>query len=132
MTSIHRDIPINATAESVWDAVADFGAVHRRLAPGFVIDARMEDNARLVTFANGTTARELLVDCDPVRCRLVYAVVSERVQHYSAAVQVVSDGEGRCRLLWTVDLLPDAVAPYVSGQMDQAVVLMQATLERAA
>jgi hypothetical protein len=31
-------------------------------------------------FANGTMARELLVDCDDERRRLVYAVVSERVK----------------------------------------------------
>jgi hypothetical protein len=32
--------------------------------------------ARIVTFANGTVARELLVDCDDARRRLVYAVIS--------------------------------------------------------
>ena len=65
--------------DDVWDAVRDFGAVHTRLVPGFVLDARLEGDARIVTFANGTVARELLVDCDEARRRLVYAVVSERV-----------------------------------------------------
>ena len=132
MASLHREIAIDAGTDAVWDAVADFGAVHRRLAPGFVTDARIEDAARIVTFANGTTARELLVDCDPDRRRLVYAVVSDRVRHYSAAVQVIGDGDGRCRLLWTVDLLPNAIAPYIAGQMDLAVVAMRTALEHAA
>ena len=64
MASIHKDIPIDAEPEQVWAAVRDFGAVHRRLAPGFVLDARLDGEARIVTFANGTVARELLVDCD--------------------------------------------------------------------
>ena len=132
MASLHREIAIDAGTDAVWDAVADFGAVHRRLAPGFVTDARIEDDSRIVTFANGTTARELLVDCDPERRRLVYAVVSDRVRHYSAAVQVIGDGDGRCRLLWTVDLLPNAIAPYIAGQMDLAVVAMRTALEHAA
>ena len=38
MASIHKDIPINAPAHETWDAVRDFGAVHTRLAPGFVTD----------------------------------------------------------------------------------------------
>ena len=62
MASIHKDIPIDAAPDDVWAAVRDFGAVHKRLAPGFVIDARLEGDARIVTFANGTVARELLVD----------------------------------------------------------------------
>ena len=46
MASIHKDIPINADPEQVWAAVRDFGAVHRRLAPGFVLDARLDGDAR--------------------------------------------------------------------------------------
>jgi hypothetical protein len=130
MASIHRDIPIDAHPDDVWAAVRDFGAVHRRLAPGFVLDARLEGEARIVTFHNGTVARELLVDCDDARRRLVYAVISERVKHYSASVQVTADGETRTRMVWIVDVLPDEIAPYVAGQMDQAVVAMQKALGR--
>jgi hypothetical protein len=128
MASIRREIPIDARPEEIWAAVRDFGAVHRRLAPGFVLDARLDGDARIVTFANGTIVRELLVDCDDTRRRLVYAVVSERVTHYSASVQVIADGEARARLIWIVDLLPNDIAPYVAGQMDQAALAMQKAL----
>ena len=132
MASIHKDIPIDADPEGVWAAVRDFGAVHQRLAPGFVIDARLEGDARIVTFHNGTVARELLVDCDEARRRLVYTVISERVKHYSASVQVVADGEMRTRVIWIVDVLPNELAPYIAGQMDLAVLAMQKALGRVA
>jgi len=125
MASIDKEIRLDARAEDVWDAVADFGAVHRRLVPGFVLDARLEHDARIVTFANGTVARELLVDCDHARRRLVYAVVSERIKQHSASVQVVADGDSHCRLLWIVDVLPHEIAPYIAAQMDQAALAMQ-------
>ena len=131
MASIHKDIPIDAHPDDVWAAVRDFGAVHRRLAPGFVIDARLEGEARIVTFHNGTVARELLVDCDDARRRLVYAVISERVKHYSASVQVAADGEARTRMIWIVDVLPNEIVPYIAGQMDQAVLAVQKALGRA-
>ena len=124
MASIHKDIPIDAEPEQVWAAVRDFGAVHLRLAPGFVLDARLDGDARIVTFANGTVARELLVDCDDTRRRLVYAVISQRVKHYSASVQVLADGDARSRLIWIVDLLPNEIALYVGGQMEQAALAM--------
>ena len=128
MASIHKNIPIDAHPDEVWAAVRDFGAVHKRLVPGFVLDARLDGDARIVTFASGTVARELLVDCDDGRRRLVYAVVSERVKQHSASVQVLADGDARTRLIWIVDVLPDEIAPYIEAQMDQAALAMQAAL----
>jgi hypothetical protein len=132
MASIHKDIPIDARPEDAWAAVADFGAVHRRLVPGFVLDARLDGDARIVTFANGAVARELLVDCDHARRRLVYAVISERVKQHSASVQVFADGEARSRLVWIVDFLPNEMAPYMDAQMDQAALAMRQALGRDA
>ena len=132
MASIHKDIPIDAHPDEVWAAVRDFGAVHKRLAPGFVLDARLDGDARIVTFANGTVARELLVDCDEARRRLVYAVISERVKQHSASVHVLPDRDTRTRLIWIVDLLPNEIAPYIEAQMDQAALAMQKALNRTA
>jgi hypothetical protein len=132
MASIHKDILIDASPGHVWDAVRDFGAVHTRLAPGFVTDARLEGDTRIVTFANGTVAREQLVDCDEARRRLVYAIASERVSHYSASVQVTADGDTRSRLIWIVDVLPNEIAPYIDAQMNQGALAVQKALGRSA
>jgi carbon monoxide dehydrogenase subunit G len=132
MASIHKDIRIDAHPDDVWAAVRDFGAVHQRLVPGFVLDARLDGDARIVTFANGNVARELLVDCDDARRRLVYAVISERLTQHSAAVQVLADGEARTRLIWIVDMLPHELAPYMDAQMDQAALAMQRAFARSA
>src|SRR5258707_1535591 len=132
MASIHKDIPIDASPADVWAAVRDFGSPHQRLVPGFVLDARLDGDARIVTFANGTVARELLVDCDDAKRRLVYAVISERVKQHSASVQVLADSDGRSRLVWIVDVLPHEIAPYMNAQMDQAALAMQKALGRSA
>jgi carbon monoxide dehydrogenase subunit G len=132
MASIHKNISIDANPDDVWDAVRDFGAVHTRLAPGFVTDARLDGDVRIVTFANGMTAREQLVDCDEARRRLVYAISSERVSHYSASVQVIADGDARSRMIWIVDVLPNDIAPYIDGQMDQGALAVQKALGRKA
>jgi hypothetical protein len=131
LASIHKDIPVDAHPDEVWAAVRDFGAVHQRLGPGFAIDARVDGNARIVTFHNGTVAREELADCDEARRRLAYAIVGTgRVQHYNASVQVFAEGESRSRILWIVDVLPNDIAPYISSQMDLAVTAMQKALGR--
>jgi hypothetical protein len=130
MASIHKDIPIDAHPNDVWDAVRDFGAVHTRLAPGFVTDARLDGDARIVTFANGNVAREVLVDCDDARRRLVYGIANERVSHYSASVQIAADGEARSRMTWIVDVLPNEIAPYIDGQMELGALAVQKALGR--
>ena len=125
MASIHNDISLPAPAHEVWDAVRDFGALHERLVPGFVTACRLDGDARIVTFANSSVAREVLVDCDDARRRLVYAISNERLKHYSASVQVIADGEQSSRLVWIIDMLPNELAPYVQGQTKDAVIAMQ-------
>lgn len=132
MASIHNDIPLSASAHDVWDAVRDFGALHRRLVPGFVTACTLDGDARIVTFANGSIAREVLVDCDDARQRLVYAINSERLKHYSASVQVIADGDKSCRLVWIIDMLPNELAAYVQGQTKDAVVAMHKAFPPAA
>ena len=128
MASIHKEILIDAPAAAVWDAVRDFGALHTRLAPGFVLDTRLDGEARVVTFANGTVARELLVDCDETRRRLAYAVVSDRLTQHSASIEIIAEGDGRCRMIWITDVLPHEIAPYIRAQMDQGALAVQAAL----
>jgi hypothetical protein len=40
-------------------------------------------------------------------------------------------GDGRCRLVWTVDLLPDGLAPAIGSMMDQASGFMKKALDAA-
>lgn len=124
MASIHNDVSLSARAGDVCDAVRDFGALHQRLVPGFVTACQLDGEARIVTFANGSVAREVLVDCDDARQRLVYAINSERLTHYSASVQVIADGEAQCRLVWIIDMLPNELAAYVQEQTKAAVIAM--------
>ena len=131
MASIRREILIEARPEAVWDAVRDVGAVHERLAPGFVVDTRLEDGARIVTFASGLVARELIVDVDDAARKLVWAVVgSPRLTHHNASMQVFADGERRSRVVWIADLLPNEIAGYIAGLNEEGLGTMKKTLER--
>jgi uncharacterized protein YndB with AHSA1/START domain len=58
MASIRKEIVIDASAERVWDAFSDWGALHVRLVRGFATDARLDGEDRIVTFANGSIRRE--------------------------------------------------------------------------
>jgi hypothetical protein len=132
MASIHKEIFLDVPADEVWSALADFGALPRRLVPGFVTDTKLDGDARIVTFANGTVARERLITCDHDRQRLVYAIISERISQHSASAQVFADGDARCRFVWIADVLPNEIAPYMSEQMDLGLAAMQKQFGKAA
>jgi carbon monoxide dehydrogenase subunit G len=131
MASVRKEFSVEAPAERVWAALADFQAVHKRLAPGFVTDSKPDgEAARIVTFANGSSAREILVNSDAKQKRLVYSVVgNERLTHHNASAQVIAEGPNKSRFVWTADFLPDALAPYIDAQMQQGGEVMKRALE---
>jgi carbon monoxide dehydrogenase subunit G len=129
MASIQREVLIQADPATVWDALSDVGALHRRLAPGFVTDVRLEEGARVVTFGNGLVARELIVDIDDKARRLVWSVVGGRMTHHNASAQVLPEGEGGSRFVWIADLLPHELAPGIAAMMEQGLAVIKRTLE---
>lgn len=130
MASILKHIDIDAPADAVWDAVSDFGAVHRRFAPGFVTDVELIEGARMVTFVNGMVVKELFLGVDHDARRLAYSVRTDRFTHHSASFTVTDQGGGRSRLDWHADVLPDDVAPMVSGMMEDGLEVAQGVLGR--
>lgn len=130
MTTIIETVEIDAPADAVWDAVADFGAVHRRFAPGFVTDVELIEGARMVTFSNGMVVKELFLGVDHKIRRLAYSVRAETFAHHSASFQVSDLGGGKSRLTWIADVLPDAIAPSVAGMMAEGIAVAKETLGR--
>ncbi len=132
MACIRKEILIEARPEDVWAAVRDVGAVHKRLAPGFVVDTRLDGDARVVTFANGMVVRELIVDIDDAARRFAWAAVGGRLTHHNASMQVFADGEGRSRLVWIADLLPNNLEGYIRTLIEQGAGVVKETLDRRA
>lgn len=132
MASIYREIDISLAPESVWDAIRDVGAVHTRLAPGFVADVRMEGDVRIVTFVNGRVIPERIVGIDDANRRMAYAAVGvpER-KHHNASFQVFANGADASRLVWITDVLPDTLADALAANMEKGLAAAKHTLEGA-
>ena len=129
MASICREFLIEVAPENVWAAVRDVGALHWRLAKGFVVDTRLEDGARIVTFANGLIARELIVDINDAARRLVWAAVGGRMTHHNASFQVFAEGGGASRAVWIADLLPHDLAGPIAAMIEEGCAAIKRTLE---
>jgi hypothetical protein len=131
MATIYKEFTVEADAAQVWDALGDFGAVHTRLAPGFLTDCKLDgQGARIVSFANGLVARELLMGIDEANRRLAYTITDGKASHHHASAQVFALGEGRSRFVWITDVLPDEFAAYVEPMMEKGGEAMKKTLEK--
>ena len=128
MASIRRDVSIAVPPGDVWAALRDVGALHTRLVAGFVTDCRLDGEARIVTFANGIVARELIVDVDDAQRRVAWAAVGGRLAHHNASAQVFAEGIGS-RVVWIADILPNDMAPAIAAMIEQGLAAMKKTLE---
>ena len=134
MATITKEISVGSSGNHVWDAVRDFGALHERVVPGFVVECATEADDRIITFSSGAVARERLITVDDVRRRLVYSVVESRLgfTHHQASVEVVEDpGDDGCRIVWTSDFLPGIPGPIVDALMTEGAAAMKRTFSVA-
>jgi carbon monoxide dehydrogenase subunit G len=128
VASVTKEIAVSVPAEVAWERIRDFGGV-QSLVPGFLVDCRLDGDARIVTFKNGRTARELLVDIDDTARRLVYAEPTEPFITRNASFQVFAEDKDRCRVVWIIDVLPHKFADLMRTNMDEALAIMRRTLE---
>ena len=129
MATIRGECTVAASPEAAWDAIRDVGAVHTRLARGFVTDVTLEPGARVVTFANGVKVREPIVTIDNVARRLVWAAEGGRATHCNASLQVAdSRGDGTV-IAWVADFLPDSIAPQLSATIAAGMAAIKRTLD---
>jgi hypothetical protein len=126
MASVIREIIIDASHDKVWEVVGDFANGPPRFAPGMLVDCRVdEDGVRTITFADGTAARERLIARDEQARRIVWGWVAEEVDHDNTSMQVFAESDGRSRLVWIHDTLPDELTGWLATAMDRLAPVFQ-------
>jgi len=129
MASIVKEIQVRQTRNAVWDVIRDVGSIHKRLVPGFVTDCRLEGDSRYLTFGNGLTIREIIVDVDDRNFRHSWSARGEPFVHHNASIQVFAEDDSTARLVWIADFMPNEIAGAIAVMIEQGLKTMKATLE---
>lgn len=129
MTSIYREFIVGADPNRVWSAIQDVGAIHQRLAKGFVVDTQLEGDVRTVTFKNGVVVKERILGVDSQNKRMVYTILSDKFEYHNAAFQVFAEANRQTRIIWTADVLPNEMETYLAEMTDRAIEAIKGTLE---
>jgi hypothetical protein len=131
MSSIRTEFEIDVDADLAWRVVGDWVDGPVGMGHGYVVSSHAEGDVRVVTFVKGIVARERLVARDETTRRIVYSMIGDTVcpEHDNAAMQIVADGAGRCRFVWSRDVLPDELARPLLAYMEESAPIIKRTLE---
>ena len=132
MATIRKERTIKVSPEEAWAVLADWGAPHERLVPGFVVATELDGDDRLVTFFNGAVARERLIAQDEDDRRLVWSIVDGPYAHHNGAAQVLADEDGTTRFVWIADVLPNEMAEITGELMERGIETVKQSLEASA
>lgn len=86
-------------------------------------------HSRHLTFRNGMTIREIIVDVDDRTFRHAWSARGEPFTHHNASIQVFEEGDGSCWLVWIADFLPNELSGPLAEMIQQGLDTMKATLE---
>ncbi|MGE2813757.1 SRPBCC family protein [Mycobacterium heidelbergense] len=132
MASIRTECEIDVDADRAWRVIGDWVDGPVGMANGYVVSSQADGDIRVVTFAKGTVARERLIARDEAERRIVYSLIGDTVcpEHDNTAMQIVAIGPGRCRFVWSRDVLPDELARPLLAAMEDAAQAIKRTLDR--
>lgn len=130
MASIRREEIVQVPADRAWAALRDVGRPHALFA-NVLVDGRIDGDIRTVTFANGMVVRERVVDIDEESRRVAYTVIDGVFEHHSASMQIVPDGDERCRFIWVSDFLPNEKMELVAPLVEAGATALVRNLEAA-
>lgn len=131
MATVRKSVTISKPAQFVWDAISDHGQLHTRVAPGMVIDTRLEEGGetRIVTFGNGMLLKEYMISNDSDIMRLAWSAESDQWTHHNASLQIFPLEDGSCEAVWTADVLPHAAGALMEQFLSAGLGAMKAHME---
>ena len=131
MATIWRELEMNCPAQAAWEAIADVGALHTKVAPGLVKDTVYDPatKIRVVTFEDGNVLEEQMVGSDPETMRIAWTAKSDGWEHHNAGLQVHDLGIERCKVRWTADFWPDEAAEGFGPLMEAGLAAMKSVIE---
>lgn len=117
MASVNVQEQVAASADQVWQIMADFGGVDKWADPNLIKSCECDGNnagaIRTLTLADGAVIRERLEAIDGDTRRFTYSILGEcplPVKDYVATAKVTETGAGSCQVDWQSTFEPVGAA----------------------
>jgi hypothetical protein len=132
METVTHAVTIGVPASEAWAAISDVGQLLVRVAPGLVMDMRLEDggDVRIVTFATNAVPKKHIISNDPDTMRLAWTASDGPRTHHKTSLKTRADGAG-CTATWMADVLPQAAAAGVAQFVELGLATFTTHMEPA-
>ena len=113
MGTVRRNAFVECNADKVWS----FVGAPERLHEWFPItECRVEGNKRWITLAAGIVFEEGIVTLDHDLRRFQYKIVNNSlIKFHLGTVDVITDGDKRCLVVYSTDMEPEVLALPIAG-----------------
>jgi len=105
MTEVSLEHRLQATADSIWATISDFGGIRSFLdaVTDCVTNGADVGSTRTLTLEGGIEVVERLEELDGANRRISYSIQESPlpVQDYVSTMQVIDDPTGGCQLRWS-------------------------------
>jgi hypothetical protein len=131
MATMRREVWIERPAEEVWALVGDPAAVTRWFPR--MDDVTVDGNQRVITLASGLPLMEDIVSVRNDLRRFQYRLTGPLpVEQHLATIDVVADGDDRCVVVYSTDVVPHVLAFILDGAVGDALDHLKLVTEGAA
>ena len=129
MATARYDIRINRSADDVWKVVTDAGSISEWF-PGMTA-SKADDKTRTITLEAGFDLDEDIVTNDSSLRRFQYAIKPGvmPVEFHLGTVDVLEDGDGASRVIYSTDIRPDDFIGLVGPATEGGLAGLKAKLE---
>ncbi|MDG4800219.1 SRPBCC family protein [Micromonospora sp. WMMD980] len=129
MASIIHEFAVGADVESAWAALSDVARVNQLIT--FLGPVTVDGDVRTVDMGE-FTIKELVVDVDPKTRRVAYSIQQSPYQltHHHSIMQILApeSGGSGSRMMWSIDVKPDATADVMAPGVLDAIETIKKSL----
>ncbi|HEY3143742.1 MAG TPA: SRPBCC family protein [Acidimicrobiales bacterium] len=127
MATMRREIWIDRPADEVWAVVGHPAAVTKWFPQ--MTEVKVEGDRRIITLASGLDLVERVSVRHDLR-RFQYRLEGPLpIDHHQASIDVIPDGDGRCLVVYSTDVVPHALALVLDGAVGDALDSLKQLME---
>lgn len=130
MATMRQSVFIERAADDVWNLLRDPASVTTWFPQ--MTDVNIDGTERRITLASGLTLIETIVSNRDDLRRFQYRLTGPLpIESHLGTIDVIADGDSRCVVVYSTDVIPHALAFVLDGAVSDALVNLKKLMEKS-
>ncbi len=130
MATMRQSVFIERAADEVWNLLRDPASVTTWFPQ--MTDVKIDGTERAITLASGLTLIETIVSNRDDLRRFQYRLTGPLpIETHLGTIDVIADGDNRCVVVYSTDVIPHALAFVLDGAVSDALANLKNLIEES-